>query len=145
MKIIKEGSTVTVTEYRSGKEIFHNLHGTIFKAYENSACIIVDAADAAPVLKLFGADRIVASYKKIKETAAKAALDPANAQGAERRIINGWRQGRSIGKIKSVVLRPEEYVRRVLSRYGFDISKPAKPAKKSRPFTIISIKKDMKL
>lgn len=136
MKGIKEGSAVTVTEYRSGKEIFHNLHGTIFKAYENSACIIVNAEDAAPVIKLLGVDRIVVSYKKIKETAAKAALDPANAQGLERRIINGWRQGRSIDEIKSNVLQSHTTVCRVLAKYGFDISKPAEPAKKVKPFSL---------
>lgn len=136
MKGIKEGSTVTVTEYRSGKEIFRNLHGTIFKAYENSACIIVDAADAAPVIKLLGVDRIVASYKKIKETAAKAAQDPANAQGIERRIINGWRQGRSIDEIKSTVLQSRTTVCRVLAKYGFDINKKPEPARKPRPFVL---------
>jgi len=134
--MIKEGSTVTVIEYRSGKDIFHNLHGTIFKAYDNSACIIVDAADAATVVKLFGVNRIVVSYKKIKETAAKAALDPANAQGAERRIINGWRQGRSINEIKSTVLQSRITVCRVLAKYGFDINKPAEPGRKPRPFTL---------
>ena len=136
MKGIKEGSTVTVTEYRSGKEIFHNLHGTIFKAYENSACIIISAADAAPIIKLFGVNRIVVSYKKIKETAAKAALDPANAQGAERRIINGWRQGRSIDEIKSTVLQSRTTVCRVLAKYGFDINKKPEPARKPRPFVL---------
>jgi len=136
MKGIKEGSTVTVIEYRSGNNIFHSLNGTIFKAYDNSACIIVDAADAAPVIKLFGVNRIVVSYKKIKETAAKAALDPANAQGAERRIINGWRQGRSINEIKSTVLQSRTTVCRVLAKYGFDINKPAEPARKPRPFTL---------
>lgn len=136
MKGIKEGSTVTVTEYRSGKEIFHNLHGTIFKAYENSACIIISAADAAPIIKLFGVNRIVVSYKKIKETAAKAALDPANAQGAERRIINGWRQGRSIDEIKSTVLQSRTTVCRVLKKYGFDINKKIEPTRKQRPFVI---------
>lgn len=136
MKGIKEGSMVTVTEYRSGKEIFRNLHGTIFKVYENSACIIVDAADAAPVIKLFGVNRIVVSYKKIKETAAKAALDPANAQGIERRIINGWRQGRSIDEIKSNVLQSRTTVCRVLAKYGFDINKKPEPARKPRPFVL---------
>lgn len=132
----KEGSKVTVIDYRSGKDIFHNLHGTIFKAYDNSACIIVDAADAAPIIKLFGNDRIVVSYKKIKETAAKAALDPANAQGKERRIINGWRQGRSIDEIKSNVLQSHTTVCRVLAKYGFDINKKLEPARKPRPFVI---------
>lgn len=136
MKGIKVGSMVTVTEYRSGKEILRNLHGIIFKAYENSACIIVNAEDAAPVIKLLGADRIVVSYKKIKETAAKATLDPANAQGTERRIINGWRTGRSIDEIKSNVLKPKTTVCRVLAKYGFDISKPAEPARKPRPFVL---------
>ena len=136
MKGIKEGSTVTVIEYRSGKNILHNLHGTIFKAYENSACIIVDAADAAPVFKLLGVDRIVVSYKKIKETAAKAALDPANAQGTERRIINGWRSGRSIDEIKSNVLKPRITVCRVLAKYGFDINKKPVPSHKRRPFVL---------
>lgn len=123
-------------EYRSGKNIFHNLHGTIFKAYDNSACIIVDAADAAPVIKLFGVNRIVVSYKKIKETAAKAALDPANAQGVERRIINGWRQGRSIDRIKSTVLQSRHTVYRVLAKYGFDTTQVAEPGRKPRPFTL---------
>ena len=136
MKGIKEGSRVTVIEYRSGKNILNNLHGTIFKAYENSACIIVDAADAAPVIKLLGVDRIVASYKKIKETAAKATLDPANAQGVERRIINGWRQGRSIDLIKSTVLQSQTTVCRVLAKYGFDINKKIEPTRKQRPFVI---------
>ena len=141
MKGIKEGSAVTVTEYRSGKEVFRNLHGTVFKAYENSACIIVDAADAAPVIKLLGVDRIVVSYKKIKETAAKAALDPANAQGVERRIINGWRQGRSIDLIKSTVLQSRTTVCRVLKKYGFDINKKPEPARKPRPFTLPHVNK----
>ena len=141
MKGIKEGSTVTVIEYRRGKDILHNLHGTIFKAYENSACIIVDAADAAPVLKLLGVDRIVVSYKKIKETAAKAALDPANAQGVERRIINGWRQGRSIDLIKSNVLQSRTTVCRVLAKYGFDINKQPEPTRKQRPFVIPHVTK----
>jgi len=141
MKGIKEGSTVTVVEYRSGKDIFHNLHGTIFKAYANSACIIVDAADAAPIVKLFGNDRIVASYKKIKETAAKAALDPANAQGVERRIINGWRQGRSIDRIKSTVTQSRHTVYRVLAKYGFDTTKVAEPGRKPRPFTLPHVNK----
>ena len=136
MKVIKEGSTVTVIEYRCGKDIFHNLHGTIFKAYENSACIIISEADAAPIIKLLGVDRIVVSYKKIKETAAKAALDPAKAQGAERRIINGWRQGRSIDEIKSTVLQSRTTVCRVLAKYGFDINKKLKPVHKQRPFVI---------
>ena len=136
MKDIKAGSRVTVTEYRSGKEIFHNLRGTIFKAYKNSACIIVDAADAAPIIKLFGVDRIVASYKKIEETAAKAALDPANAQGKERRIIGGWRQGRSIDEIKSNVLQSHTTICRVLAKYGFDINKKPEPARKPRPFVL---------
>ncbi|MFC6170482.1 hypothetical protein [Loigolactobacillus jiayinensis] len=136
MKGIKAGSMVTVTEYRSGKEIFHNLHGTIFRAYENSACIIVDAADAAPVIKMLGVDRIVASYKKIKETAAKAALDPANAQGTERRIISTWGQGWSIDRIKSTVLRSESTIYRVLKKYGIDPDAPRVKAKKVKPFTI---------
>ncbi|MFR0553370.1 hypothetical protein ACLUXD_01900 [Loigolactobacillus coryniformis subsp. coryniformis] len=136
MKGLKEGSPVTVIEYRKGKDILRNLHGKVFKAYENSACIIVSPADAAPVIKLFGVDRIVVSYKKIKETAAKAALDPANAQGIERRIINGWRQGRSIDLIKSNVLQSQTTVYRVLAKYGFDVSKPAKPARKPRPFVL---------
>jgi len=134
--MINEGSTVTVIEYRSGKEIFHNLHGTIFKAYDNSACIIVDAADAAPVIKLFGVNRIVVSYKKIKETAAKAARDPANAQGIERRIINGWRQGRTIAQIEATVTQSRHTVYRVLAKYGFDTTKVAEPARKPRPFTL---------
>ncbi|MDN5950953.1 MAG: hypothetical protein L0H66_01695 [Loigolactobacillus coryniformis] len=136
MKGLKEGSPVTVTEYRKGKDVLHNLHGKVFKAYENSACIIVSPADAAPVIKMFGVDRIVASYKKIKETAAKAALDPANAQGTERRIINGWRQGRSIDEIKSNVLQSRTTVCRVLAKYGFDINKKPEPARKPRPFVL---------
>lgn len=141
MKGLKEGSPVTVTEYRKGKDVLHNLHGKVFKAYENSACIIVDAADAAPVLKLFGVDRIVVSYKKIKETAAKAAHDPANAQGIERRIINGWRQGRSIDEIKSNVLQSHTTVCRVLAKYGFDINKKPEPARKPRPFVLPHVTK----
>lgn len=136
MKGLKEGSPVTVTEYRKGKDVLHNLHGKVFKAYENSACIIVSPADAAPVIKMFGVDRIVASYKKIKETASWASLDPANAQGTERRIISGWRQGRSIDEIKSNVLQSQTTVYRVLAKYGFDVSKPAKPAKKVKPFSL---------
>ena len=136
MKGIKVGTAVTVTEYRSGKKIFNNLHGTIFKAYKNSACVIVDAADAAPIIKLFGVDRIVASYKKIKETAAKAALDPANAQGTERKIINGWRQGRSIDEIKSALLKSRATVCHILAKYGFDINKKPEPTHKQRPFVL---------
>ena len=136
MKGIKAGTTVTVIEYRCGKNIFNNLHGTIFKAYKNSACVIVDAADAAPIIKLFGVDRIVASYKKIKETAAKAALDPANAQGTERKIINGWRQGRSIDEIKSALLKSRATVCHILAKYGFDINKKPEPKHKQRPFVL---------
>lgn len=141
MKGIKEGSTVTVTEYRSGKDLFKNIHGTVVKAYENSACIAVAPIDAAPIVKLFGNDRIVVSYKKIKETAAKAALDPANAQGTERRIINGWRQGRSIDEIKSTVLQSRTTVCRVLAKYGFDINKKPEPARKPRPFVLPHVTK----
>jgi len=134
--MIKEGSTVTVIEYRSGKNIFHNLHGTIFKAYENSACIIVDVADAAPIVKLFGVDRIVVSYKKIKETANLVGFDPANATGPERRIINGWRQGRTIAQIEATVTQSRHTVCRVLAKYGFDINKKPEPARKPRPFVL---------
>ena len=141
MKGIKEGSTVTVIEYRSGKNIFHNLHGTIFKAYDNSACVIVDAADAAPVLKLFGNDRIVVSYKKIKETANLVGFDPANATGPERRIINGWRQGRTIAQIEATVTQSRHTVYRVLAKYGFDTTKVAVPARKPRPFTLPHVTK----
>lgn len=136
MKGVEIGATVTVTEYRKGREVFRNLHGTVFKAYENSACIIVSPADAAPVIKMFGVDRIVVSYKKIKETASWASLDPANAQGTERRIINGWRQGRSIDEIKSNVLKSKTTVCRVLAKYGFDINKKQVPARKRRPFVL---------
>ena len=136
MKGIEIGYKVTVIEYRAGNEVFHNLHGKVFKTYDNSACIIVDPADATPIIKLFSGDRIVVSYKKIKETAAKAALDPANAQGIERRIINGWRQGRSIDRIKSTVLRSESTIYRVLKKYGIDPDAPRVKAKKVKPFTI---------
>lgn len=141
MKGLKAGSPVTVTEYRKGKDVLHNLHGKVFKAYENSACIIVSPADSAPVIKMFGVDRIVVSYKKIKETAALVGLDPANAQGAERRIINGWRAGRSIDEIKSNVLKSKTTVCRVLAKYGFDINKKPEPARKPRPFVLPHVTK----
>lgn len=136
MKGVEIGATVTATEYRKGKDILRNLHGKVFKAYENSACIIISPSDAAPVIKMFGVDRIVVSYKKIKETAAKAALDPANAQGIERRIINGWRQGRSIDEIKSNMLQSWTTVCRVLAKCGFDVNKKPVPARKPRPFVL---------
>lgn len=136
MKGLKEGSPVTVTEYRKGKDVLHNLHGKVFKAYENSACIIVNAEDAAPVIKMFGVDRIVVSYKKIAETAELVGLDPANAQGIERRIISTWGQGWSINRIKSTVLRSESTIYRVLKKYGIDPDAPRVKAKKVKPFTI---------
>uniref|UniRef100_UPI002FDA4E2F hypothetical protein n=1 Tax=Lactobacillus acetotolerans TaxID=1600 RepID=UPI002FDA4E2F len=60
----------------------------------------------------------------------------ANAQGVERRIIDGWRQGRSIDLIKSNVLQSHTTVCRVLAKYGFDITKPAEPAHNPRPFVL---------
>lgn len=136
MKGLKEGSPVTVIEYRSGKDILRNLHGKVFKAYENSACIIISPADAAPVIKLFGVDRIVVSYKKIAETAELVGLDPANAQGIERRIISTWGQGWSIDRIKSTVLRSESTIYRVLKKYGIDPDAPRIKAKKVKPFSL---------
>lgn len=136
MKGVEIGTTVTVTEYRKGREVFRNLHGTVFKAYENSACIIVSPADAAPVIKMLGVDRIVVSYKKIAETAELVGLDPANAQGIERRIISTWGQGWSINRIKSTVLRSESTIYRVLKKYGIDPDAPRIKAKKVKPFSL---------
>lgn len=138
VKGLKIGTKVTVTEYRAGNEIFHSLHGTIYKTYVNSACIILAPIDAMPIVTILGNDRIVASYKKIAEVAETIGLDPANAVGVERRIITAWRRGETVDQIKSDVLRSKSTVYRILDKYGFDLSKEGQNnrPKRPRPFTI---------